>query len=242
MSNANEQDFFSDTAAPADVGSTSARSQAATQPAATKAALRSRLKPVHGFVALCAVTLVWVAWPRSPSAGHGDAVARSSDPSATRYSDDLETNPPAAGSSVKANAASAAAALAPVPAVAPPAAPAMPASATGEAEALHAQVASLTAALDSERASHATCSAPSTRTMTNSIHSPAHRPPRASQPRGSREVLVDYHLNTIFNGQAWIERQNQTFVVEKGGTVGGARVERIDAAAHVVETSLGDIR
>jgi len=239
VSNPNEQDFFSDTAAPADVGSTSASSQAATQPAATKPALRSRLKPVHGFVALCAAALVWVAWPRSPSAGHGDAVARSSDPSATRYSDDLEANPPAAGPSVKASAVSAAAPLAPVPAVAPPA---VPASAAGEAEALHAQVASLTAALDSERASHATCSAPSTRTTTNSIHSPAHRPPRASQPRGSREVLVDYHLNTIFNGQAWIERANQTFVVEKGGTVGGARVERIDAAAHVVETSLGEIR
>jgi hypothetical protein len=242
VSNANEQNFFSDTATAPDVASAPAHGQAATQPAASKAALRTRLKPVHGFVALCAVALVWVAWPRSPSAGHGDAVARSVDTSATRYSDDLDANPPAVGPSVKAIAASATAAQVPVAAVPSPAPPPVPAIATEEAAALHAQVASLSAELDSERASHATCSARSSRTTTNSIQSPTHRPVRASQPRGPREVLVDYHLNTISNGQAWIERANQTFVVEKGGTVGGARVERIDAAAHVVETSLGDIR
>jgi hypothetical protein len=243
VTNPNEPNFFSDTATPADIATSPARADASTQPPAAKPSLRSRFKPVYGFVALCAVALVWVAWPRGSSSGHGDATASSADPAATRYSDDLEANPPAGGPSPKAVAAVAAAAQAsPVAGAPSAAAAASPAISNGEVDALHAQVASLSAALDTERASHSTCAAIGSRSTTSAAPPPVRHAVRASQHHGAREVLVDYHLNTIFNGQAWIERANQTFVVEKGGTVGGARVERIDAAAHVVETSLGEIR
>jgi len=248
VSNADEpQDFFADAAKPAHVPNPAAASTDRPQSQSpTRTGWRSRIKPVHVFGALSALALLWVVAAPTGKPASMPAGA-SADPAASRYADDLDANPPATGASARADPASAPRSLPGAPAASAGLAATAPASAAGEGEigTLRAQVASLTSIVDAERAQHAVCAQPQGSGAATSPPRPialAHRTRRPASAHVAREVLVDYHLNTIYNGQAWIERANRTFVVEAGAMVGDARVERIDAAAHVVETTMGDIR
>lgn len=49
-------------------------------------------------------------------------------------------------------------------------------------------------------------------------------------------------LNTIYRGQAWIQKDDQTFLVEEGDQFFGARIQKIDPENRKVITSLGVIR
>lgn len=247
--------FFADTAAPAE-----APAPAVVEPkqmSASRGEWRSRIKGIHVFLVAAAGGLLWmVLTPNGSSTNVSVSAASTGDPAASRYAADLEAAPPATGisapSEVQSFARESVAASQTVsivtPAASSPAGTTAASSPTGsdvmsELQTLRSQVASLETALKAEHLQRAACPAPNyCPTSTAATHAAPRHVARKGAARVPREVLVDYHLNTIYNGQAWIERANQTFVVEKGGQIGGARVERIDAAAHVVETTLGDIR
>lgn len=55
-------------------------------------------------------------------------------------------------------------------------------------------------------------------------------------------VFRNFTLNTIYQGQAWIQSAERTYVVQVGDVVDGATIERIDPRARQVVTSLGVIR
>lgn len=121
--------------------------------------------------------------------------------------------------------------------------------ANADVEALKAQVAGLTAELNSAQAESKfgpPVSAPVPATAPNlNSSSPSKtktRPLDRHAKTAPKEVLLGFRLNTIYNGQAWVERENRTYVVEPGSVIGTTRVERIDAKSRVVETTQGDIR
>jgi hypothetical protein len=69
---------------------------------------------------------------------------------------------------------------------------------------------------------------------------------KATEPQASQSipapVLDDYALNTIYDGQAWIEHQQQIHVVRVGDVLGTAKVIRINARDHNVLTTQGVVR
>lgn len=250
-------DFFAETAAPAeDPAPASVESK---QKPVSRGGLSSRIKGIHVFLVAAAGGLLWVVLASNGSSTNLSASSASTgDPAASRYAADLEAAPPAAGASAPSEVKSFAresvavsqAVSSVMPAASSPTGTAAASSPTGpdvasELQTLRSQVASLETALEAAHLQRATCPVPvsgPTSASTVGAHAAPRHVARKVVARVPREVLVEYHLNTIYNGQAWIERANQTYVVEQGGQIGGALVERIDAAAHVVETTLGDIR
>lgn len=56
------------------------------------------------------------------------------------------------------------------------------------------------------------------------------------------KVLGDYHINTIYAENAFIEHENETYSVKEGDSLFGKKILKIDAISHVVVTSGGLIK
>lgn len=200
-----------------------------------------RLNGMHLLLAGVAAAFVWIGWSvfGGPSTGLGIGHAQD-DPAATRYADSLEANPPSSGATP----------LPPIPLPSTGASSSPPAGATAvvadpevlrQLDALREQVNSLSSALQSDMAQREGCKATPARTSVVRSSGQRRRESAVLNP-APRDLLPGYHLNTVYNGQAWIEKGGRTIVVEQGGELDGARVERIDALARVVQTSRGDVR
>jgi type IV secretory pathway VirB10-like protein len=207
---------------------------------------QSRIKGVHVAVAAFLVALVWVFWPQSRESRYtADSPPRVSvDPAATRFAGYIDAGRPPAGQRPRESTD------APFPETASAkVAEAVGQPANADIEALKAQVTALTAELNSARAEFKVCPpvsapAPAAAPILNSS-APSKSKTRLSEQHAKaapKETLLGFRLNTIYNGQAWVERDNRTYVVEPGSVIGTARVERIDAKSRVVETTQGDIR
>lgn len=57
-----------------------------------------------------------------------------------------------------------------------------------------------------------------------------------------QSTVPGFSLNTIYQTQAWIEDANRVYVVRVGDTVGGMKIQRINADTREVFTSRGVIR
>ncbi|ENV52037.1 hypothetical protein L292_3166 [Acinetobacter junii CIP 107470 = MTCC 11364] len=56
------------------------------------------------------------------------------------------------------------------------------------------------------------------------------------------KVLGEYHINTIYAENAFIEHENETYSVKEGDSLFGKKILKIDAISHVVVTSGGLIK
>ncbi|MBU2708738.1 hypothetical protein KCM76_22285 [Zooshikella marina] len=63
-----------------------------------------------------------------------------------------------------------------------------------------------------------------------------------SKPVRHSNNIRKYSLNTVFNGQAWIQNDDRTYVVHVGDVIDGFRIIKIDPNRRQVITSSGVIR
>ena len=67
--------------------------------------------------------------------------------------------------------------------------------------------------------------------------------PPVKKYKGS--TLSNYHINTIYADNAWIEYEGETFSVKVGDRIGkgkGIQIQKIDANSHTILTSAGLIK
>jgi hypothetical protein len=225
----------------------------AMEPAVRTSGWTAAIKPLVLCAALV-LAAVWFFGKPLLGGSPGDGVAPSrTDPGALRYIlDPSEASSPASTAKNHDDTTPA-----PAVAVATASAPGSQASAvaqstpgSSENETLRSQVAALQAELSAVRAAQPTCpavalaasgvaAAPRSIGRTRPRMSP-HQP----SPDGAsdRAVLFAYRINTIYDGQAWIEGGQRTYVVEPGMSIDGMRIDRIDASTRRVITSQGEIR
>jgi hypothetical protein len=226
----------------------------AMEPAVRTSGWRAAIKPLVLCAALV-LAAVWIFGKPLLGGSPSDGIAPSrTDPGASRYVlDPDETSSPARTAKNHDDTT-------PAPAVAVAATASAPVnqasaiaertSSSSENETLRTQVAGLQAELSAIRAAPSMCpaaalSASGVAAAPGSIGRTRRRmSPRQPSPDGSgnRAVLSTYRINTIYDGQAWIEGGERTYVVEAGMGIDGMRIERIDASTRRVITSQGEIR
>jgi len=113
---------------------------------------------------------------------------------------------------------------------------------------LQAKVDELQAKLEQAQAHAAACpAAPTVASSTPQTHRRA-RPARHvvrvvnGERREQGPLVREFTLNTIYRGQAWIQSEERTYVVQAGDVVDGLRIERVEPRARQVVTSRGVIR
>lgn len=253
---ADEADFFTKGTSSMAAATTATSDGSTTEPAPRASGWRARIKPVHVFGGAFVLAAAWILGKPLLSGTPGQVTVPPAVDSATsRYFAD----PDAATSSVRpVKSLDEATPTSPDPVVGSASAPVSQASAaaagtssSSEIDALRSQVLSLQAELAAVHATPSMCppvaSAASGATAAANIAKPTKpRVPRRSvvqdDAEGDRGVLSAYHLNTIYNGQAWIDGEQHTYVVEPGMSIDGMRIERIDAIRRRVVTSQGEIR
>lgn len=247
-------DFFTrSTSSTAAATQASAGDESKTTPVKSASGWRARIKPAHVFGAAFVVAAAWIVGAPFLSASSGQTTVPPAVDSVTaRYFEDPGTPAAAVRHAQPSDEAASA-----VPVVASAPAPASQTSAATtdaaraiEVDALRSQVIALQAELSAAHATPAACpSAAAASGSTADVNSAKLAKPRAPRQApvqdagaGDRGVLSAYHLNTIYSGQAWIEGEQHTYVVEPGMSIDGMRIERIDAAKRRVMTSQGEIR
>jgi uncharacterized protein involved in copper resistance len=110
---------------------------------------------------------------------------------------------------------------------------------------LQHQVNDLQAQLAAAQASPPTCVAATPPALITTTASASQRSPTRVRLHHSVKpgpVLSHYRINTLYPGQAWIEHEQRSWVVEPGSRINDLRVLRIDVATRTVVTTQGDIR
>jgi hypothetical protein len=234
--NPHDVDFFPELAP--EVPNTARVSQASAQPSNKGASTHKvtswhrHLKPAYVLSAAIVLALVWAVWPLMFKDTPFGASSIPQNSTARKYF--------AEPSGQGYNLADKTARIAPTE----DATAALAASAAKAAE-LQNQVSDLQAQLAAVQANPPTCVAAMLPAPSTNI-APACQP-SATQARRhrnvkTRRVLSQYRVNTLYPGQAWIEHEQRSWVVEPGAMVNDLRVLRIDMATRTVVTTQGDIR
>lgn len=223
---------------------------------AQKAASRSRIGPLHFAAASILLGAVWIFWPQSDTpmrntvsnAGmldtnmRGNGKTQSEFPAAARPTPTDAQRPAAGAASAVEETAGASSILLRDRILEQQAQQALALIAT--VDNLNARVTALEArpglAAAAQPAVPASGAPPATpRRPATSARKAIGR--EALAPT-SEPVLEGYALNTIYDGQAWIEHDQRIHVVREGDVIGGARVIRISARDHNVVTTHGVVR
>lgn len=179
--------------------------------------LAKRAKPIHFGLAATAVAMVWIGWPYVFSEG------TTTTQSASRLM--LSGAPDALPS-----------ASSPVPPIVP--APAEPAALPMPRKSADDYPPSLPFAqpLPPEL--------PATKPRSKSLPRRAHTVSQRAQLTAATigPATTKFSLNTVYTGQAWIQDDERTYVVQAGDTLKGIAIVSIDARERRVMTSQGVIR
>jgi|GEM_PF-4337717 len=258
MSNdADEADFFTKRASPMAAATTATENKGSTtKPAPRASGWRDRIKPVHVFGGAFVLAAAWILGkPLLSGTSDQVTVSPAVDSATSRYFADPDAATSSARSAKSLNAATPTRADPVVESASAPVGQTSVAAtstwSSSEVDALRSQVLSLQAELAAVQATPSVCppvasAASSATTAANTVKPTKPRVPRRPVTQddapGDRSVLSAYHLNTIYNGQAWIDGEQHTYVVEPGMSIDGMRIERIDATRRRVVTSQGEIR
>jgi hypothetical protein len=231
--------------------------------------LVSKIGPVHFTVLAAIFAAVWILWPdgsaRQATSAESNARLLSTqlqpggptDPGPPHAGQSQrmpqhaeEQRPPHAGPSTRAESAAATDAQDQTP---PPVNTQIVEQQAQQAAALVAAIDTLNlrlAALETRQAAQSRVTqSPAAPSLRKSSHAPGpgtgQRPRASSRAKGgapsAAPTLTTYALNTIFQGQAWVQHAERMYVVQEGDMIDELKIIRIDPMRRQVLTSRGII-